>query len=141
MPGKPEQLTELTKQLAESEGQRITLVETMNEAESELTRIRDENDSLKRVVSLASVSSRDGNAGIADSAKMSEMSLGSYVGRADPMEVNTEAAMEHSEKEFTEGRKIPTFLSQCFAKKRVRPMCPLETTRQYHSRTEVPGEK
>ncbi len=29
MPGKPEQLTELTKQLAESEGQRITLVETM----------------------------------------------------------------------------------------------------------------
>ena len=29
MPGKPEQLTELTQQLAESERQRITLVETM----------------------------------------------------------------------------------------------------------------
>ncbi|KAK0260425.1 hypothetical protein LTR35_018000 [Friedmanniomyces endolithicus] len=116
-----ERLTELTKQLAESEGQRITLVETMydrrclnfvfarsnmnvsNETESELTRIRDENDSLKRVVSLASVSSRDGHAGIADSAKMSEMSPDSYVGRADPMEVDTE-------KESTEGKKTPHVL-------------------------------
>ncbi|KAK1044523.1 hypothetical protein LTR74_018286 [Friedmanniomyces endolithicus] len=83
-------LTELTKQLAESEEQRITLVQKMynprcldlifamsdmkvrNETESELTRIRDEND---------------GHAGIADSAKMSEISLNSYVGRDDPMEV------------------------------------------------------
>ncbi|KAK0263152.1 hypothetical protein LTR35_017581 [Friedmanniomyces endolithicus] len=128
-----ERLTELTKQLAESEGQRITLVETMydrrclnfvfatsnmnvsNETESELTRIRDENDSLKRVVSLASVSSRDGHAGIADSAKMSEMSLDSHVG------VDTEAAMENSEKESTKEGKPHTFLSQCLARKWVRP--------------------
>ncbi|KAK0972239.1 hypothetical protein LTR54_017623 [Friedmanniomyces endolithicus] len=61
-----------------------------NETESELTRIRAENESLKRV--------------------MSEMSLDSYVGRADPMEVDTEAAMENSEKESTEGRKIPHVL-------------------------------
>ncbi|KAK0267014.1 hypothetical protein LTS00_017887 [Friedmanniomyces endolithicus] len=110
-----ERLTELTKQLAESEGQRITLVETINETESELTRIRDENDSLKRVVSLASVSSRDGHAGIADSAKMSEMSLDSHVG------VDTEAAMENSEKESTKEGKPHTFLSQCLARKWVRP--------------------
>ncbi|KAK0840090.1 hypothetical protein LTS02_017289 [Friedmanniomyces endolithicus] len=82
-----------------------------NESESELTRIRDEIDSLKRVASLALVSSRDGHAGIADSAKMSEMSLDSYVGRADPMEVDTEAAMENSEKESTKGRKTSHVLS------------------------------
>ncbi|TKA62397.1 hypothetical protein B0A55_12597 [Friedmanniomyces simplex] len=78
-----ERLTELTKQLAESEEQRVTLVHKMNETESELTRIRDENDTLKRVVS--------------------EMNLDSYVRRADPMEVDTEAAMENSEMESTEG--------------------------------------
>ncbi|KAK3114172.1 hypothetical protein LTR53_007780, partial [Teratosphaeriaceae sp. CCFEE 6253] len=62
-----ERLTELTKQLAESEGQRITLVQKMydpryrdlifavsnmnvsHETESELTRIRDENESLKQM--------------------------------------------------------------------------------------------
>ncbi|KAK0248370.1 hypothetical protein LTS09_016488 [Friedmanniomyces endolithicus] len=101
-----ERLMELTKQLAESEEQRIALVQKMydprclagpifamsnmkvrNQTESELTRIRDENDSLKRV--------------------MSETSLDSYVGRADPTAVDAEAAMESSEKESTEGRIAP----------------------------------
>ncbi|KAK0962306.1 hypothetical protein LTR91_019520, partial [Friedmanniomyces endolithicus] len=121
-----ERLMELTKQLAESEEQRIALVQKMydprclagpifamsnmkvrNQTESELTRIRDENDSLKRVESLAAVSSRDEHAGTADSAKMSETSLDSYVGRADPTAVDAEAAMESSEKESTEGRIAP----------------------------------
>ncbi|KAK3116338.1 hypothetical protein LTR53_003415 [Teratosphaeriaceae sp. CCFEE 6253] len=38
---------------------------------------------------------------------MNEISLNSYVGRADPMEVDTEAAMEKSEVEPTEGTKVP----------------------------------
>ncbi|KAK1809433.1 hypothetical protein LTR12_016213 [Friedmanniomyces endolithicus] len=100
-------LTELTKQLAESEEQRVILIQKMNETESELTRIRDENDSLKRVVGLASLSSRDGHAGIADSTKMNETNLNSYIGRVDPVEVDTEAAIEKSEMEFTKGRKAP----------------------------------
>ncbi|KAK4905823.1 hypothetical protein LTR49_024914 [Elasticomyces elasticus] len=80
-------LAELMKQLAESEGERIITVQNMNETKSELTRIRNETDSLKRV--------------------MSEISLKSYDGRTDPMEVDTVATMENSEVESTEGTLAP----------------------------------
>ncbi|KAK1047822.1 hypothetical protein LTR74_017686, partial [Friedmanniomyces endolithicus] len=38
---------------------------------------------------------------------MNETNLNSYVGRVDPVEVDTEAAMEKSEMEFTHGRTGP----------------------------------
>ncbi|KAK3116873.1 hypothetical protein LTR53_002313 [Teratosphaeriaceae sp. CCFEE 6253] len=65
-------------------------MDVSNETESELIRIRDENDSVRRV--------------------MSEISLDSDAGRADPMEVDREAVTENSGTESTEGRKLPYVL-------------------------------
>ncbi|KAK1810772.1 hypothetical protein LTR12_014856 [Friedmanniomyces endolithicus] len=80
-------LTELTEQLAESEERRVTLLQKMNATEFELTRIRGENDFLKRV--------------------MSEMNVNAHIGRADLMKADTEVAVENSEVESTEERKGP----------------------------------
>ncbi|KAK3619602.1 hypothetical protein LTR22_025930 [Elasticomyces elasticus] len=93
-----EKLTELTKQLAESEAQCVTPVQNMYdprcsdlafavytmdviyETEFELNSICDENKSLMRMISLASGLLLDGHAGTANSAKTSQTSLESDAG-------------------------------------------------------------
>ncbi|KAK0295494.1 hypothetical protein LTS00_006125 [Friedmanniomyces endolithicus] len=53
------------------------------------------------------MSSRDGHAGTANTIKMSEMNLNPHIGRADLMEVDTEAAVKNGGVESIEKRKGP----------------------------------